>query len=683
MASERESEEISVPLPSSEDASLQATWGLGNQLFVYAADRRPAKDTNGEGSDMGHTQSYDILDLRWGQDMHGPTTRKLINESHSVFVMLQGQVTSLSGSALYNQLKEASRQYRSIAKACSLELQLLMSNTVDEGEREYYGNQVELLETMQIIWSLCEILFIDIAPGEMVLVQLLNWVRWHFSAGREMAQDVINDEIPEEHPAYWEAIFRLLLQGEIERVRKLLSLHSCSQTQPFTSVEELLKKMPQWGNLRTVSLAEFDLKWRHWREECMRRYEEGHFTAFAELERVVQVLCGDMLVFSELKDYCETWYHLLISRLLYQNPTVRPTDLAFHVQACMEEFQRAGHRMGHVDNILQAALEFDLHQVIKDSSTSLGDRSWWFGAHLTDILHHCGQIDSQKLPFGSNLREYLLLEYVAGLMSHHSLWQVGVDYLDHCPVFGKEHMKLYIENLPLDSERKANKLIHICEERDLLEQVQSICKIMGVRCSQDGRLGSALSWFLRSKDVPAATRLTEKFLQDYKENGNFSHLDLLDHMGPTMLLTQQLTFLGKYREFHRMYQEKDLKGAASLLLSMLTARAAPRHFWVTLLMDALPLLETPQVILGTSQTYELMHCLEELTQDLTRNTPTSTTPSRASSTPTPQSAGTGVTAAGSSQILSQRDLEKLKLLRLALCRNLSRSIVHEGTIVPL
>lgn len=31
-------------------------------------------------------------------------------------------------------------------------------------------------------------------------------------------------------------------------------------------------------------------------------------------------------------------------------------------------------------------------------------------------------------------------------------------------------MKLYIENLPLDSERKANKLIHICEERDLLEQ---------------------------------------------------------------------------------------------------------------------------------------------------------------------------------------------------------------------
>lgn len=601
--------------------------------------------------------------------MHGPVTRKLINESHSVFVMLQGQVTTLSGSALHNQLKEASRQYRSIAKACSLELQILLSKSVEEEEREYYSNQIELLETMQIVWSLCEILFIEITPGEMVLVQLLNWVRWHFTAGREMAQNVLSEESPEEHPAYWEAICRLLLQGEIERVRKLLSLHSCSQMPPFVSVDDLLKKMPQWGNLRSVSPAEFEMKWRHWREECMRRYGEGQFTTFSQLERIVQVLCGDVIVFSELRDMCESWYHLLISKLLYQNPTVRITDLGFHVQECIDEFQRAGHRIGHLDNILQAALEFDLHQVIKDSSTYLGDRSWWFAAHLTDILHHCGQIDSQKLAFGSNLREYLLLEYVSGLMSHKSLWQVGIDYLDHCPVFGKEHMKVYIENIPIDSERKANKLIHICEERDLLEQIQTICKIMGVRCSQEGRLGSALAWFLRSKDVPAATRLTEKFLHEYKEHGSFSHLDLLDHMGPTMLLTQQLTFLGKYREFHRMYQEKNLKGATSLLLAMLTARAAPRHFWVTLLMDALPLLELPKVVLGTSQTYELMHCLEELTQELTRNLP--------------KYSGNSVTVPVlSSQVLSQNDQEKLKLLRLALVRNLSRGIVYEGTIVP-
>ena len=33
------------PLPGSQHASLQATWGFGNQMFVYAANKTPPKDT--------------------------------------------------------------------------------------------------------------------------------------------------------------------------------------------------------------------------------------------------------------------------------------------------------------------------------------------------------------------------------------------------------------------------------------------------------------------------------------------------------------------------------------------------------------------------------------------------------------------------------------------------------------
>ena len=36
------------------------------------------------------------------------------------------------------------------------------------------------------------------------------------------------------------------------------------------------------------------------------------------------------------------------------------------------------------------------------------------------------------------------------------------------------------------------------------------------------------------------------------------------------------------------------------------------RFWLTLLTDALPLLEVDDVIFSSQQTYELMHCLEEL-----------------------------------------------------------------------
>lgn len=54
-------------------------------------------------------------------------------------------------------------------------------------------------------------------------------------------------------------------------------------------------------------------------------------------------------------------------------------------------------------------------------------------------------------------------------------------------------------------------------------------------------------------------------------------------------------FLGKYREFHRLYGENRFSEAARLLLSLMTAKIAPRSLWMTLLTDALPLLEQKEV----------------------------------------------------------------------------------------
>lgn len=105
---------------------------------------------------------------------------------------------------------------------------------------------------------------------------------------------------------------------------------------------------------------------------------------------------------------------------------------------------------------------------------------------------------------------------------------------------------------------------------------------------------------------------------------------------------------GKYREFHKLYGEKRFTEAAKLLLSLMTAKIAPRSFWMTLLTDALPLLEQKevgsdrffilshsgyfecqsdpfarrfQVIFSADQTHELMFCLEELTSSLNTSVP--------------------------------------------------------------
>ncbi|XP_041076035.1 nuclear pore complex protein Nup85-like, partial [Polyodon spathula] len=451
-----------------------------------------------------------------------------------------------------------------------------------------------------------------------------------------------------------------VLQGRMDEARQMLAKQASQQPAArsmFKTLDSLMKKMPVFNPAGSQTLTEFDLKWRHWHEECELHLQDGSFSSNSNLETICKILLGHEETLLNQKEQLSTWYHLLVSRLLYTHPSVKPTELHYYAQSSMDLFLDNRSAPEPLDSILLAAFEFDIHQVIKDCSIALSN--WWFVAHLTDLLDHCKLLQSHNLHFGSNLREFLLLEYASGLFTHHSLWQLAVDYFDHCPEFGRIYLELQIERVPLDTERKALKVLRICEQRQLAEQVRSICKIMAKKAVRNNRLGSALSWSIRAKDAAFATLISDRFLQDYCARGTFSDLDLIDNLGSAMLLSDRLTFLGKYREFHKLYGEKRFAEAAKLLLSLMTARIAPRSFWMTLLTDALPLLEQKQVIFSADQTYELMHCLEELTS--------------------------GKTEPSDKCTVQEEDIEttKVELLRLALARNLAAAIVKEGTVDSL
>lgn len=70
---------------------------------------------------------------------------------------------------------------------------------------------------------------------------------------------------------------------------------------------------------------------------------------------------------------------------------------------------------------------------------------------------------------GNALHERLLLDYGTLLMSHHSLWQAGVDYLDCCRTEGRMVLETLLSKIPFRTDAKALKIIHIAHERDLEE----------------------------------------------------------------------------------------------------------------------------------------------------------------------------------------------------------------------
>ncbi|KAM3921196.1 nuclear pore complex protein Nup85 [Leptodactylus fuscus] len=640
--------ETIVPGLGQRNTHIGFDWAPG-ELLLYET-RYPKKGNK-------HLTTGQLSFLRNDDDLYSPVLRKLFNESHGIFVGLQKSEEEASSRTRKSELGHVSKHYRSVLQACMQEMHKVASSTRDETLSSKYSEQLSILSAMELCWNLCEILFIEAATAGHLLVLLLDWIRLHSSDIDNIAEEVLQSDNPLQHDRFWDLITGYVLQARMDEARQLLAKEAAVSTSSRSMcrvLDDLLKKMPTFN---TQTLTEFELKWQHWREECERHLQCGTFSSSPQMETICKVLLGAEETLLEKKDLMGTWYHFLVSQLLFTHPTVTLAEIHSYAQSCLDIFSAGDSSSEPLDNVLLAAFELDIHQVIKEFS--IVTNNWWFVAHLTDLLDHCQLFQSHNLYFGSNMREHLLLEYASGLFSHHSLWQLGVDYFDHCPELGRVYLELHMERIPLTTEKKALKALRICEQRQMAEQVRSICKTMAMQAMRNRRLGSALSWSIRAKDAGFATLISDRFLKDYCERGRFSDLDLIDNLGPAMLLSDRLTFLGKYREFHRMYNDQQFEEAARLLLSLMTARIAPSSFWLTLLLDALPLLEQQQVIFSAEQTYQLMSCLEERT-----------------------AAKLEAIQLEESRRAQDNSIEntKVEMLRLALARNLARAIVKEGTV---
>ncbi|XP_028402604.1 nuclear pore complex protein Nup85-like [Dendronephthya gigantea] len=638
---------------------LQASWGGGNSLWVYSGH----DSLNGSSRDS--FLSTTIHQMKMEADLQNKTTRRLINETHGIFLDLQ-QLDKASAQSKKASLVTFSRRYRAVLRAC-----LLTYKTDENADDEY--NQVKLLSFIELVWHLCEILLIENLPGGIVLQHLLDWVKWHCDTADRLAREVADLPEPAESSDYWPAIYHLLFQGRIKEARDLLTQHpdrNPDGQDQFAIVDDLLKRMPSFKSF--IGQAEFAMKWNYWKQECQNRCSHGELSSYPQLLLIAQILCGDNEAFVEVKDVCQdlSWYEIMVAKLLYSNPTIKSYELQYHTKSCIDLCGGQGSlQMWH--QILLAAMEFDVHSVIKLSSECFGN--WWFVAHLVDLFHHCDQLESHQTldVYQVDLREFLILEYASSLMSHQSLWQVAADYFLNCPARGRHYLEEYIDQIPLENEFKAFKVLNLCQKLNFPTQALSICKQMGMRAYQNNKLGSALSWCIKAKDPTFASFISERFTDEYFNSGEFSSLDLIDNLGSSMLLCDRLTFLGKYREFHLMYENGEFIEAGNLLISLLTSNLAPKRIWLSLLTDALPLLEHEKVIFTSEQTYELMRCLEDLRLSFKSDEYLGKTDKSAEDKE-------NIDTVLNTKVEEQDKNGLFQPIRLALSRNLSRALLIHG-----
>ncbi|KAJ0176932.1 hypothetical protein K1T71_006941 [Dendrolimus kikuchii] len=570
-----------------------------------------------------------------------PILRKMLNESNGTYLSLQKVAETAKTSDNHVEFLKISRQYRSILRVCIENFQEASLQEQDGVLKNSLLSYITIFYSIECIWHLCEFLYIDNIPGDIVLPFLLEWVRFHFPCHEKSAAEILEncERGSEDHPEYWDTVIGMIVQGRVDVARALLKLHSAADSNEFKLTDNTLRSMPVYSVYGGLSTNDFTISWKHWQAECRSKLSSGVLASQQKLELILRLITGDYMAFESIRGQYSSWFDILGGWVMFTCPWAKRHELAAAAGACAG--MSAPPATSRLDDMVRALLDGDLHQVIHEIQ-QLADNGW-FATHLTDMLHHCGKLtilDKQQNNVTSRLRDSLVLEYGTLLMEHKSLWSVGLSYLASCPPEGLRRAELLLERLPLHTEARAMRVIAEAKKYGLLGVVQTVCACESARELRAERVGGALAWAVRGRGGAQCARAAHAALRRYTRTGLLPAKDLLLTAGPSLLITDALLFLGKYCEFHSLYKSKEFKKAAGLLVSLLTSKIAPDYFWETLLLDTIPLLESEEPVFSSSDTYEIMLCLELKTTSL--------------------------------------DTEKASLLRLALVRNLARTALAEG-----
>lgn len=538
---------------------------------------------------------------------------------------------------------------------------------------------------MEIVWHLCEILYIDIRSAGTLLVQLLHWIKWHFTYYVELADQVIVSDLPEMHEHYWDVIMFFALRGDMENASLFLELHSKSKTDSsFIIMRGLMKKFPTLANKQVIH--EYYLRWGIWHETIVQAIGDDKIASSAnspthvvKLELLLHLLAGDIEAFKKVTHLFQSWYQMMVSFAIFTDPCLKG-----NLESLMEKFIvifNCSHNLpvaelNSFDELIRSAFMYDLMDVIKRSSLCFED-NWWFVTHFVDLIYNSTQFNDYQVADICQIRDAFVVDYANSLFSRpKQFWQLSIEYLLHYKNSQTQILSC-LERISFDSERDLQKILSLAKRFNFIDLEQSICKIEARKwlrkaSSQKEKYGSALFWAIRSKDKMLINFIVDQYLKHYVKTSNENALrlqkltaegelldsDMISSIGGEMVLSERLIFLYKYHEFHQLQKSGQNSHAARIIVDMLASNAIPEFFTFQVILNCLPLLEAEEVVIDSEQTCKILSSLEQIIFKLKNQTSLENEELR--------------------QIneYQRKILENYEnMLRLAIARNLSRNFV--------
>ncbi|XP_055377669.1 nuclear pore complex protein Nup75 [Condylostylus longicornis] len=625
-------------------------------IFASSIDK-PSEFANLEPVNIFHLQPEFIYE--------DSILRSLVAEANSIF---------LAAHEIKNPQKndyiKISRTYRCVIRACLEKLNEELQIETDDKNKTKLQNFVTIFYSIECVWHLCEILFIESSTSNIVVPQLLEWIRFHFPTYERQATDLLlQGHESGNQDNYWQTIKGLILQGQVDVARAILKLNTSYSTSSFTVAEQILKSMPKF-NAGGLSVQKFKSQWQYWLTDTELKLSSGCMSAEPELEEIIRIVIGHTETWDEIINSSKYWYEFLPGFLFYTEPACKYFELGTLANCWLNRYANVRNCsetgfLKQLDHVILNVMENDIINIIF-AIQKIGD-NLWFATHLTDLLYLSGQLQingENQENDGKKLRDSFLFEFGSALMGRESLWMLGIDYLKHCNAEERNIIKLLLLKVPNRNEYQAMKVINTAKKLKILEYIEpEVSKVQARKSIELNRYGNALEWAIRSKDSVFITSIADHFLNHYSNTGDMLCPDVVANVGAKMFVSPRLVFLVKYFEFHQHYQRKEFIQAAELLVNLLDSQITPEYFWPTLLFDAVPLLESKDPKIPSRETCIILQHLETNLIPLIEKRRHLENP----------------------KIFKDYRIENIeeivKLLRLACARNLARALVIENTVI--
>ncbi|ORX63304.1 Nucleoporin, Nup85-like protein [Anaeromyces robustus] len=543
-----------------------------------------------------------------------------------------------------NILNKYSKEYR---EKIEIEKQ---NNSIDENEKNMFNE-------MYAIFHLYEVLYLSENVNNNISELLARWLTDNFYTLSIDEEKLLKSDKPLNEKEDWDLLLKCILNINKYKIKAVtlfqkycLNNSLFNKNSVFEKLIEVINAMPNVIDYQKYD--EYKKTWIRWQSKVKIIFKESNFmvpnnASFNfDIEnychRIFGILAGDI---ESIINSCDSWKQIIVSIIYFNQPEIKVTDIK-------TLFSHCGSNTSYtlLDSILSSLFKEDLNKCI---TLCTKYDFWWLPTHLADMMSYHYKFEGLK-DYDCDLASWIKINYADSLGLQNDNWEIALGYVSTCPDNIKESLKTeLINHIPLNSDMKVKKLIANCKKYNLKNVITDIHKTLGMKEYSKGNYGEAIKHYMEINDAYRISLICNELISQYIEKGDLSQLNFIDTINQKSLYNTKINFLARYKQFHELYKDGQYNKAGSLLIQLLTSEIAPKTFWSIILIDAIPLLESEQIIFNSSDTYELMRCLEEITTSHRRNE---------------------YLAALNKKVKSEQELENLvDVIRMALVRNLART----------